>query len=94
MYGSAVVIISAFECLRCLCVLTIVNKVAVNMGAESLKKQTRVKERQALGSDCFDKGLRPTGYSLLSHTGTPGKRKRGSSNNNNCYKNNNDTEQQ
>ena len=36
MYGSAVVIISAFECLRCLCVLTIVNKVAVNMGCRYL----------------------------------------------------------
>ena len=36
MRGSAVVIVSADECLCCLHVLTIVNKVGVNMGCRYL----------------------------------------------------------
>ena len=34
MYGSVLVIVSIDECLCCLCVLTIINKVAVNMGVQ------------------------------------------------------------
>ena len=39
MYGSVLVIVSIDECLCCLCVLTIINKVAVNMGVQQISFQ-------------------------------------------------------